>query len=77
MNAVPQTSATSSVSSDKISPQGNLAAYATIGEGSQRLFKKSFTEYGCVMIFANIRADLTYQQGVPRFFDMKSRLDFF
>lgn len=77
MNAVPQTSATSSVSSDKISPQGNLAAYATIGEGSQRLFKKSFTEYGCVMIFANIRADLTYQQGVPRFFDMKSRLDFY
>ena len=77
MNTVPQTSATSSVSSDKISPQGNLAAYATIGEGSQRLFKKSFTEYGCVMIFANIRADLTYQQGVPRFFDMKSRLDFY
>lgn len=77
MNAVPQTSATSSVSSDKISPQGNLAAYATIGEGSQRLFKKSFTEYGCVMIFANIRADLTYQQGIPRFFDMKSRLDFY
>jgi len=68
---VPQTS-----SAVDDSPLGNLGAYGTVtahGHG----FSKAFTEHGVILGLACIRADLTYQQGLPRMFSRRSRFDFF
>jgi len=58
------------------SPQGTLAAVGTAaltGHG----FTKSFTEH-CILIgLVNVRADLTYQQGLPRQFSRSTRYDFY
>lgn len=71
MNIVPQTSST-----DANSPQANLAGFATF-EGKGLNFYKSFTEHGFLIIFVNVRADLTYQQGVPREFLRQTRYDYY
>lgn len=76
VNSVPQTSA-SVTTSGSVSPQGKLSAYATFANADRHLFKKSFTEYGCIIVLARIRADLTYQQGIPRKFSRSGRLDFY
>lgn len=56
-------------------PQGNLAA---IGAGVQRCgFEKSFTEHGVIIGIASARADLTYQQGIERFWSRQTRYDFY
>jgi len=61
INPVAQTSETNAA----VTPQGNLAAYGTVGF-SKHGFTKSFTEH-CVLIgLACVRADLTYQQGLNR-----------
>lgn len=71
INPVQQTS-----SSDVTSPQGNLAAFGT-GGFSGHGFTKSFTEH-CVLIgLVNVRADLTYQQGLNRMFSRQTRYDFY
>lgn len=57
-------------------PQGSLSAYgvsASNGIG----FIKSFTEHGYILGFCSVRADLTYQQGLPRMFDRWQRFDFY
>ncbi len=63
-------------SSTATEPQGDLAGYGTaslMGHG----FTKSFTEH-CVLIgLINVRADLTYQQGVNRMWSRKTRFDFY
>lgn len=71
INPVAQTSAT-----DSTSPQGNLAAYGVHGR-TYRAFQKSFTEFGVVIGFCNVRADLTYQQGTNRFWFRRDVLDFY
>lgn len=71
IHTVPQTSST-----DSVSPQGNLSAFGTSG-GKRHMFRKSFTEYGCIMILARIRADLTYQQGLPRKYSRSTRFDYY
>ncbi len=76
VNSVPQTSASVTTSGSE-SPQGKLSAYATFANADRHLFKKSFTEYGCIIVLARIRADLTYQQGIPRKFSRSGRLDFY
>lgn len=68
---VEQTSAT-----DSTSPQGNLAAYA-IGADSFHGFTKSFVEHGYVIGFMNVRADLSYQQGLDRLWSRRDRFDFY
>ncbi len=72
---VPQTSETDPSGPDA-SPQGNLAAFGTaslMGHG----FTKSFTEH-CVLIgLVNVRADLTYQQGLERMWSRNTRFDFY
>lgn len=71
ISQVPQTSST-----DTTSPQGNLAAYGTAvmnGGG----FTKSFVEHGLIMGIASVRADLTYQQGIERFWSRSTRYDFY
>ncbi len=67
---VPQTSET------EMSPQGNLAAYAT-ATGHNHGFTKSFTEH-CVLIgLVSVRADLTYQQGLDRMWSRRTKYDFY
>ncbi len=57
------------------SPQGNLASFVT---GRQRAYvTKTFTEHSIIIGLANIRADLSYQQGLPRMFSRKTKYDFY
>lgn len=73
-NVVAQTSATSGSN-----PLGQVAAFATSStQGSSSIgFTKSFVEHGYVIGLAAARADLTYQQGVPKMFNRSTRFDFF
>jgi hypothetical protein len=41
------------------------------------MFTKSFVEHGFVIGFVNIRADLTYQQGLNRMWSKRTRWDYF
>lgn len=72
---VPQTNATASDVQQQLTPQGNLAGYGTSSGGAG--FSKSFTEHSIVIGVASVRADLTYQKGVPRMFKRRSRFDFY
>ena len=59
-----------------ITPQGNLAAFGTAttrGVG----FTKSFTEHTIIIGIVNVRADLTYQQGVERMWSRQTRFDYY
>lgn len=71
INPVTQTSST-----DSTTPQGNLAAY---GLNAQRYhaFTKSFSEFGYVIGLINVRADLTYQQGINKMWLRSDVLDFY
>lgn len=71
VNPVQQTSST-----DNVSPQGNLAAFGVAGDVFHG-FTKSFTEHTVIIGLVNVRADLTYQQGVSRMFSRKTRFDFY
>lgn len=54
---------------------GDLAAYGiSSGTGS---FNTSFTEHCIVIGLVNIRADLTYQQGLDRMFSRSDKLDWY
>ena len=57
-------------------PQGNLAAFGTV-TGSGHGFTSSFTEHGHVLGLVNFRADLTYQQGLERYWSRQTRFDFY
>ncbi len=71
ISAVEQTSETT-----VNSPQGNLSAYGTASLVNHG-FTKSFTEH-CVLIgLINVRADLTYQQGLNRMWSRSTRFDYY
>lgn len=54
---------------------GDLGAVAV---GTTRAnFSKSFTEHGFIIGLISVRSDLTYQQGVERFWSRKTRYDFY
>lgn len=55
---------------------GSQGAYGTAGFSGHG-FTKSFVEHGFVMGFVSVRADLTYQQGIPRYFKKSTRYDMF
>lgn len=71
VNPVAQTSST-----DTETPQGNLAAVAH-SSGSKKVCKHSFTEHGYIIGLMSVRADLTYQQGMERFWSRQTRYDFY
>lgn len=71
INPVQQTSA-----SDTTSPQGNLAAYGVVASRNHS-FTKSFVEHGYIIGLVNVRADLTYQQGLNRLWSRKTKFDFY
>ncbi|AXL15546.1 major capsid protein [Microviridae sp.] len=57
-------------------PQGNLAAIGTTTLHNHG-FTKSFTEHGIIIGLINVRADLTYQQGLNRMWSRETRFDFY
>jgi len=63
-------------STDTTSPQGNLSAFGTASENNSG-FTKSFTEHGYIIGLANVRADLTYQQGLDKMWSRETQYDFF
>ncbi len=71
ISTVPQTSST-----DVVTPQGNLAAYGTVG-ASNHGFLHSFTEHCIVLGIVSAKADLSYSQGVPRMFNRSTKHDFY
>lgn len=71
INPVQQTSST-----DSTTPQGNLAAFGVLGDRVNG-FTKSFVEHGYIIGLVNVRADLTYQQGLNRMWSRRSRFDFY
>lgn len=56
-------------------PQGNLAGFGT-ASFSGHGFTHSFTEHSFVIGYVNVRADLTYQQGLERHWSRQTRFDF-
>lgn len=74
VNEVQQTSATGVTGGS--TPVGTLAATARLlahGHG----FSQSFTEHGYIIGIVNVRADLTYQQGLRRHWNRQTRYDFY
>lgn len=71
--AVPQTAPTVTGQT----AQGNLAAFGTAQIQNGHSCRYSATEHGMVIGIGNIRADLTYQQALPRMFTRRTRLDFY
>ena len=63
-------------STDTTSPQGNLSAMGT-ATLDQIGFTKSFTEHSTILCLINVRADLTYQQGLNRMWSRQTRYDFY
>lgn len=71
--AVPQTAPTVAGQT----PQGNLAAFSMTPIQGDHGCRYHATEHGMIIGLANVRADLTYQQGIPRMFTRQTRLDFY
>ena len=74
INPIAQTSG--SGASGTTTPLGNLAAMGTSlshGHG----FTYSAVEHGMIIGLVSVRADLTYQQGLPRMWSRKTRYDYY
>lgn len=57
-------------------PAGSLSAYGTaVAKGHG--FTQSFTEHGWVLGLINVRADLTYQQGLRKHWSRSTRYDYY
>lgn len=69
ITSVPQTSST-----DATTPQGNNAGFGVMR--SQAGFNKSFVEHGVIIGLVNVRADITYQQGLDRMWSRRTRFDY-
>lgn len=73
INTVAQTSVANATYT---TPIGTLAGYG-IATDTFHGFSKSFTEHGVIIGLANVRADLTYQQGLDRKFSRSTKYDFY
>lgn len=73
ISPVPQTAPTTAAGE---TPQGNLAAYGTVGFSGHG-FTASFTEHCLLIGIVSVRADLTYQQGLNRMFSRRTRFDYY
>lgn len=63
-------------STDSTSPLGTLGAYGVCGSTGNG-FTKSFVEHGVIIGLLNVRADLTYQQGIDKMFTRRNRVEFY
>lgn len=66
------TQAASPTFKDGLSNLGGVGAALATGHG----FNKSFEEHGVVIGIVNVRSDLTYSQGIERFWSYSTRYDF-
>ncbi len=73
---VQQTFPTDEQGPETNTPQGNLAAYGTVSATGHG-FTYSSTEHGHIIGIVNVRADLTYQQGLERYWSRSTRFDFY
>lgn len=73
INPVAQSSATGI--SGGTTPTGTLAGVGTAV--ASHGFRQSFTEHGMVIGMVQVRADLTYQQGLRKMWSRKTRYDFY
>ena len=55
--------------------KGALAGFGTVS--GTHGFTKSFVEHGVLIGLANVRADITYSQGIERYFTKDTRFDFY
>lgn len=74
INPIAQTSGSNA--SGTTTPLGNLAAMGT-GLAYGHGFTQSFTEHGVILGLVNVRADLTYQQGLRKMWSRSTRYDFY
>lgn len=74
INPIAQTSGTGA--SGTTTPTGTLAAMGSTVAGGHG-FTQAFTEHGHVIGLVSVRADLTYQQGIRRFWNRSTRYDFY
>lgn len=72
ISVVPQTSG-----SNDTTPQANLAAFGVGVSNRRNGFTKSFTEHGWIIGLVNVRADLTYQQGLNRMWSRSTKFDMY
>ncbi len=63
-------------STDNTSPLGTLGAYGVCGSTGNG-FTKSFVEHGIIIGLVNVRADLTYQQGIDKMFSRRNRVEYY
>lgn len=72
INPVAQTQSTAAGTT----PLGSLGAFGTsVGHGHG--FNSSFTEHGYIIGLVNVRADLSYQQGLRKMWSRSTRYDFY
>lgn len=77
INPVEQTAPSNDgTGSEAETAQGNLAAYGTVSATGHG-FTYSSTEHGHIIGLVNVRADLTYQQGLERYWSRQTRYDFY
>ena len=76
VSATPQTGPTTDGAGAAGTPQGNLAGIGTMVANNHG-FVKSFTEHGYVIGIIEVSCDLTYQQGMERFWSRSTRYDFY
>nr|QJB18880.1 MAG: major capsid protein [Microvirus sp.] len=74
INPISQTSATGQTGAT--TPLGSLAAMGT-ALAHNHGFTQSFTEHGVILGLVNVRADLTYQQGLQKMWSRSTRYDFY
>ena len=55
--------------------KGSLAGFGTVS--GRHGFTKSFVEHGVLIGLANVRADITYSQGIERYWGKSTRYDFY
>jgi len=55
--------------------QGSLAGFGTVS--GEHGFTKSFVEHGVLIGLVNVRGDITYSQGLERYWSKQTRYDFY
>ena len=74
INPIAQTSASNITGGS--TALGNLAAMGTV-LARNHSFKGSFTEHGMIIGLVNVRADLSYQQGLQKMWSRSTRYDYY
>ncbi len=75
INITPVAQTTFEATATAENAKGTLAAFGTVS--GTHGFTKSFVEHGLVMALINVRADITYNQGIERYWSKATRYDFY